>query len=211
MSSATFVTLSAAYDRAMDRVRERWGEEGERWARYGQDVEEIEDKETGEKKKINRGSEDLLHKCGPYYMAVDRGLLYENSLGDSIMLRHELQDYENVLNVQYNAGIPIWYMDVIRYIYGNQYIKKLEDQGIMVDSLRNLGWWIKDPNNKQATDDRRPINLRIDTFFGKKGDDDPYDQDKVWVTIDPNVAGIISLSAGAGRKVSVGGRYIGTV
>ena len=82
--------------------------------------------------------------------------------------------------------------------------------GLISKDLRNLGWYERDPENKENTDDHKAINFRINTFYGKAGDDDPYDNDKVWVMIDPNIPGLIDLNVPKQPK-RVGGKYLSQV
>lgn len=211
VAATALETTIAAFDGAMDRVRQKWGEEGERWARYGHEAIEVKDPETGEKIKTYKGSEtdDILTKSR-YAMLVDRGLVYETSNGNALYIRAQLQDYEDFLNVQYHSGVPVYYYDILRYVYGNEIVSRLEDSGLISKDLRNLGWYERDPENKDNTDDRKAINFRINTFYGKAGDDDPYDNDKVWVMIDPNIPGLIDLNVPKQPK-RVGGKYLSQV
>jgi hypothetical protein len=219
-ASAFAEAAAKAMDKILNNVEKKYGEEGRRYALYGEEPVEIEDKETGEKKTIYRGSEsDYRFNLGPYSMILDRGHLYENAGGDAVMLLSAVHDYEDVLNVQYNAGVPIYYYDVLRYLYGAKVIEKLEEKGLLHKDIRRLGWYLRDPKNREELegDKNRPINLRADTYIGMRPEDeDAYEndmggvKDKVWVRINPNIPGIVDL-VNSTRKIRVGGKYLGVI
>lgn len=206
--AATAKTL----DTVINRIEKKYGEDGKRYALYGEEPVEIEDNETGEKKKIYKGSEtDLAWPTSPYAMSVDMGHLYEHSGGNAVILCSELHDYEDLLNVQYNAGVPVYYYDILKYIFGNEVVKKLEQHGLLQKEVRDLGWYLRDPENRDRTEDGRAIDLRIDTWFGKVGDDDPYDKDKVWARINPNIPGPINLIVPTVKVRKTGGKYLSII
>lgn len=206
---ATAATLS----RVIERAEKKGGEDLKRYLLNGEEPEEIEDKETGEKKKIYRGSEtDDAFPLSVYAMTVDRGYLYEQVGGNAIMLLSALHDYEDALNVQYNAGTPVYYYDILRYTYGDKVLEKLEEKGLIQKDIRNLGWFLRDPNNRENTD-ARAIDLRAETWFGPRpGEEKLYEsdmgglRDKVWVRINPNIPGMVDLSC-ATRKIRTKGKY----
>lgn len=193
--------MTKAYDIAMDRVRERWGEEGYRYVKYGQEVDEIE--ENGEKKKIFRGSEDSIKLASPYAQVITDGMIYRECGGSAIHIRSALESYQQLLNTEYYAGKPVYYNDVIRWIFGSDAASRLSDDG------QRVGWYRRDGLNREAGDDH--INLNISTFYGKIGDDDPYDQDKLYIMIDPNVPGEVSLSRGMDEKIRTKGKYLSQI
>lgn len=217
-AAAAFAEFTArTLDKVLDNVEKKYGEEGRRYALYGEEAEEVEDEATGEKKKIYRGSEsDDKWPNTPYAMTVNMGHLYEHACGNAIILLSELHDYEDMLNVQYHAGVPIYYYDVLKYIYGNELVKKLEEHGLLQKEIRMLGWFLKDPQNRENTDERA-INLRAETWFGPKpGDEGLYEsdmggiKDKVWVRINPNIPGMVNL-VNATHRVRVGGKYLSVI
>lgn len=202
---------AATLDKVVNRVEEKWGEDGRRYVLNGEEPVEIEDQETGEKKKVYKGSEtDLAWPISPYCMTIDRGHLYEHSGGNATLLLSALHEYEDLVNVQINAGTPVYYYDILRYIFGEEVISVLEDHNLIHDDIRQLGWYLKDPKNRDNMEAGRIFNLRADTWLGKVGDDDPYDNDKVWVRINPNIPGMIDL-VHSKRKIRTGGKYISQI
>jgi len=212
LAAAAFGEATAAtLNKVIDRAEKKWGEDGRRYLLNGEEPEEIEDQETGEKKKIYRGSEtDDTWPNSIYAMTVDRGHLYDHAGGNAVLLLSELHDYEDLINVQINSGVPVYYYDILRYIFGEELIKKLEEQGLLVNDIRRLGWYIRDPQNRDNMEINRPFNLRAETWFGKNGDDDPYDRDKVWVRINPNIPGMIDLVQST-CKVRTRGKYLSII
>ena len=206
-AAALYEATAAAFEKAMDRVREKWGEEGERWARYGDcDEKRVfmnEDDTESEEKGFMNDPNNESHS--PLEFAVDCGVLYECT-GTTVRLVSQLTDYEAALNTQYFAGTPIYLYDVLRYIFGNQLEEKLRSKGLLNNDIRTLGWFNRDPENKANTDMKKPINLRIRTYWGPiRGSED----DKLHVAIDPNVPGFVDLSNTSPKRV--GGKYIGQV
>lgn len=220
-TAALLETTIAAYDNAMDRAAEL-GEDTYHYVKYGEKPEEVEDPVTGEKKKIYKGSEtDIGLVRDPFEMWVDRGHLYEQAGGDAVMLCELLRNFEDAENVQYCAGTPVYYYDALRYIFGNELVSKLKECNLIDNPvLRELGHFSRDPENAAKVQEimdneerryfKKPFSLRIDTVLGKNGDDDPYDQDKVYVRICPNVPGVINLSSSK-NKARVGGKYLSQV
>lgn len=194
--------LAASYKKAHDiyrrRIRDRYGEAADRYGQYGIEEEEIEDKETGEKKKISRASEDKLKFASPWAFVIDEDcLLYQQCSGSPIHIRSQLESFQSMYNTMYHNGTPIYYNDVVRWICGSgseSCKRNLKDEG------QTWGIYIHDPE-AQSEDG---FNLNISTFFGKVGDDDPYDQDKLYVMVDFVPAGPVHLRPSR----HVGGKYI---
>lgn len=209
-AAALYEASVAAFEKAMDRVREKYGEEGERWARYGESTEHrTHIDENGEVKEADGYSGDPTDEShSQLEMVIDRGVLYDCS-GTTIRLVSQLTDYEAALNTQYFAGTPIYLYDVLRYIFGNQLEEKLRTKGLMNNDIRTLGWFNRDPENKANTDMKKPINLRIRTFWGPVNGSE-NDTDKLHVAIDPNVPGFVDLSNAAPKRI-VGGKYLSQV
>lgn len=206
--TAAYNSISQAYETYRRRIREEYGEDADMYGRYGLKKEKIvEEDEDGNKKETERlvGSEDLISKASPYARVINQdAFIFKECGGSPIHIRAALEQYEQMLNTMYYNGQPVYYNDIIKWIFGYR-------EEYLSDDGQITGWYQCDPENEAFTDDSKPINLRISTFFGKKGDDDPYDQDMVYIMIDPNVAGPVSLSRGRDNKTRVGGKYLSTV
>lgn len=199
-AEAIAVATKKAYDAYRQRNIERNGEDSDYYCRYGTEREEIEvtDEKTGAKVKATKASEDQLKVASPWAFIIDEDcLLYKQCGGSPIHIRSELESFQSMYNSMYYNGTPIYYNDVVRWICGNgteAAKRNLKDEG------QTWGVYINDP---EAQSDKG-FNLNISTFFGKVGDDDPYDQDKLYIMVDFVPAGPIHL----GSKKRVGGKYI---
>lgn len=203
--AAAYNTVSKAYDVYRKRISEKYGEDADYYGRYGVETVTEKDENGEEVKKRVLPSEDMLADASPYLRVIDQdSIIFKECGGSPIHIRAALEQYEQMLNSMYYNGQPIYYNDVIRWIFGAK-DEYLSDDGQIV------GWYLRDPINTENADGYKPVNLRISTFLGKKGDDDAYDQDMVYICIDPNVAGVVSLARGAENKIRKGGRYIGQV
>lgn len=198
-AEALAMTYKKGHDLYRKRIREKFGEAADRYAMYGIEEEETED-ENGEKTKLSRASEDQLRFASPWAFLIDEDcLLYKQCGGSPIHIRSELECFQSMYNTMYHNETPIYYNDVVRWICGNgteSCKRNLKDEG------QTWGIYINDPESRSE----EGFNLNISTFFGKRGDDDPYDQDKLYILVDFVPAGPIHLG-----KRRVGGKYISQV
>jgi hypothetical protein len=197
---------TAFIEKYRSRIVEKYGEAADRWAAYGQEEKEVIE-EDGSVSKEYFGTENELPWNSPYYRVIDKdAFIYKECNGSPLHIRSQLECYQSMLNEQYLNGTPIFINDVYKWIFGANY-EHMSDEG------QYVGWYLHDPINKENLDERHPINLRIQTFNGKVGDDDAFDRDCIYVAIDPNVAGVVSLARGKENKSSIstrrhGGKYI---
>lgn len=202
--SAAYSAMSKAYETYRRRIAERFGEEADYYGRYGYERQKIqvvnEDGSVTEEEANIVDPDTLYSVASPYARVIDRdSFLFKECGGSAIHIRSQLECYQEMLNTQYFNGQPIYYNDVIRWIFGNN-ASKLSDDGQIV------GWYRRDPKNNEYADDKG-IDLRISTFYGKRGDDDPYDRDYLYLQIDPNVAGPVSLERGQESLIRTTGKY----
>lgn len=202
--SAAYSAMSKAYETYRRRIVEKFGEEADYYGRYGYERQTIkvvnEDGSVTEEEANVVDPDQLYSVASPYARVIDRdSFLFKECGGSAIHIRSQLECYQEMLNTQYFNGQPIYYNDVIKWIFGNN-PEKMSDDGQIV------GWYRRDPKNNEYADDKG-IDLRISTFYGKRGDDDPYDRDYLYLQIDPNVAGPISLERGQEHIERIGGKY----
>lgn len=201
---AGYNALQKAYDIVIDRAREKYGEEAVKYLKYGTRVEKIEDEiieEDGSITKVPNYVEVQDGKpaiSGSIYsiMFGPEDNLYKDCQGDALYMRNQLTVYQAGLNEKYNAGYPVYYDDIVVAFCG-------PDSPHRVDELRNTGWYKRDRTNKEAGDNC--IDLGISTVVSV---DPETGEDVVYVRIDPNVSGIVSLNAGKDRIRKIGGKYI---
>lgn len=203
---AGYNALQKAYDVVMDRALEKYGEEGVKWLKYGTRYEEVEDEiieEDGTVTKVKSKveiAEGSLPSGSVYSIMFGPGdNVYDDCQGDPLYIRNQLEVYQAGLNEKYNAGYPVYYDDIVVAFCG-------VDSPRRVDELRNTGWYKRDRDNKEAGDNC--IDLNISTVVSC--DPDTGD-DTVFVRIDPNVPGIVSLNAGKNRIRKFGGKYLSQI
>lgn len=202
--SATAHTLKRSYDAVIDRVRDKWGDEGVKYAKYGITQEEYVEETTDEKGKTHRekktrdrGDRWAAITTSPWTIVFDEeSNLYQQCGGSIVHMRDQLVAYQGVLNEQYNAGSPIFFNDIVRWTEGN-------DSPYLCDEGQICGNYKFDPENRAAGDDC--IDLRINTFYGT---DPESGEDKIYLMIDPNIAGPVCLDAPKRIKRNFGGKYI---
>lgn len=202
--SAAYSAMSKAYDTYRRRIAEKFGEEADYYGRYGYERQKIkvvnEDGSVTEEEANVVDPDQLYSVASPYARVIGRdSFLFRECGGSPIHIRSQLECYQEMLNTQYFNGQPIYYNDVIKWIFGNDPTKMSDDGQI-------VGWYRRDPKNNEYADDKG-IDLRISTFYGKRGDDDPYDRDYLYIQIDPNVAGPISLERGQEYVEKITARY----
>ena len=191
-----------AYDTVMERALEKYGEEGVRYLKYGTRREErevIDDKGNVTKEVIEVSDERMPIKGSVYAVLLDETTeLYRSCQGDIGTMEFQAGVYARGLNEQYNAGLPVYYDDVIKIFCG-------VDSPYRNDELRNTGWYKRDLENRDAGDDFIDLHItRVITC-----DEDGVD--KVYLRMDPNVPGPISLNAGKNRIRRIGGKYLSQI
>ena len=202
-AEAIAVATKKAYDVYRQRNIERNGEDSDYYCRYGSEREEVEvtDEKTGARVKAKKGSEDQIKLASPWSFIIDEDcLLYKQCGGSPIHIRSELESFQGMYNTLYYNRTPIYYNDVVRWICGSgteACKRNMKDEG------QTWGIYIDDPDSRSD----KGFDLNISTFFGKVGDDDPYDRDKLYVMVDFVPVGPIHLSP----KKRVGGKYLSQV
>jgi hypothetical protein len=187
LMSAAYASASKAYNMILDRVEQKWGEEGLKYVKYGIEQRDVEKEivdEKGKTKKIKE-KEDFLEN--PNYAAIkaispnaiifdEETNLYQMCGGSIVKMKSELTICQNADQVQYNAGIPVFYNDIVRTTCGN-------DPRWLTDIGQITGCYKWDPENRAAVKDT--VDYRISTFTGT----DPETGDpKQYVYIDPLVS-----------------------
>ena len=205
---ATANVIQTAYDKAMERVQEKWGDGGVKYVKYGIEEEEYTEKETdpetGKKVNVTKTRDipkevNYLESTSPYTVVFDENTsLYKDNQGSIVHMRSQAEVYQAGINEQYNAGIPVYYDELITMFCG-------PDSELRTDELRNTGWYKRDKKNREDGDDC--IDLHIGTFMGC---DPETGEPKMYLFMDPNVPGIVSLNAGKNR-IRTGGKYISQV
>lgn len=200
--------VQVAYDAAMDRVREKYGEEAYKYAKYGIEQEEYKeqetDPETGKKVTVKKTRDicnnvNYLTQSSPYTVVFGpETSLYDECQGSIVHMRSQAEVYQAGLNERYHQGLPVYYDDVLTMFCG-------VDSEYRTDELRNTGWYKRDKNNREEGDDY--IDLKLGTFMGC---DPETGEPKMYLFMDPNVPGIVSLDAGKNR-IRTGGKYISQV
>lgn len=194
--------IQKAFDTAMDRVQEKWGRSGYNYAKYGLETEEYTETETdedGKKKKVKKEcyieTPDSF-QTSPWTIVFDpTTFLYEQFGGSIPNMMNALQKYEDKLNEQYCAGVPIFYNDIVNKIEGL-------NSPFICDEGQVYGWYKHDQDNRADGDDK--ILLRIQTFNGC--DPETGDQ-RQFVMIDPNVPGPVCLDSPKRIKNRFGSKY----
>lgn len=184
-------SLKTAYDGYRKRIVDKYGEAADKYAAYGIETEEVEievtDPETGKTKKTKEELDIMKDITGatvysPYFQLIGPdSSLYRECKGNPIYMRNQLDVYEKVLNEMYDRGVPIYYNEAMKYIFGCD-TDRLTDDGQIV------GWYKYDSVNKDLGDQR--INLRIGSIHNHN---DETDKDEIWFYIDPNVFGPVRL------------------
>ena len=204
--AAASAGLQKAYDAVLDRVRSRYGEEGYNYAKYGLEKETYEEETVDEKGKTHKEKKerwrsndvfDSIRKSSPWAIIFDEdSKLYQECNGSIIHMRSQLEAYERVLNEQYHGGVPIFFNDIVRWTDGN-------DSEYLCNEGQICGNYKNDIANRESGDDC--IDLRINTFIGP---DVETGEDTVYLMIDPNIAGPISLDSPRRIQGRFGGKYI---
>lgn len=203
--AAGSAALKKAYDAVLDRVRDRWGEAGYQYAKYGAEREEYVEETTDEKGKTHKEKKerykaydlDAMKASSPWVIVFGKESgLYQQCGGSLIHMRDQLVAYEGVLNENYNKGIPIFYNDIVKWTDG-------ADSEYLCDEGQIYGNYKLDPANREAGDDC--IDLRIDTFMGCDPD---TGEDMMYLRIDPNIAGPVCLDNSKRIQGRFGGKYI---
>ena len=203
--TASTAALQKAYDAVLDRVRNKYGEEGYNYAKYGLEKEEYTEETTDdkgkthkEKKERYRGYDiDAIKQTSPWAIVFgEDSSLYQECGGSLVHMRSQLTAYQGVLNQEYNSGVPIFYNDIVRWTCGN-------DSEYLCDEGQICGNYKHDVLNREAGDDC--IDLRIQTFMGC---DPETGEDKMYLMIDPNIAGPVCLDSPKRIHGRFGGKYI---
>lgn len=192
--------LQTAYDNYRSRIVDKFGEAADKYAAYGIETEIVEVEETDEKGKVTKTHKEreimsditgaTVHS--PYFQLIGPdSALYRESQGNPIFMRNQLEIYEAVLNEMYDRGLPIYYNDSLKHIFGNDIEYMGEDGKVhtrLTDDGQIVGWYKYDKRNRAMGDER--INLRIGTIHNHN---DETDKDEIWFYIDPNVFGPVRL------------------
>lgn len=205
--AAAYETVSKAYDTYRKRISDKYGEDADYYGRYGVETDRVVDPGDPEKKEQAKrvmGSEDQMRAASPYFRMIDQdSFLFKECGGSPLHIRSQLEAFEGALNADYFNGKPIYYNDIIKWIFGNN-ADKMSDDGQFV------GWYLRDPlNAENVPGSGNPIKLNISTAPSVVGDDDP--REMLYVCIDPIPAGVVSLARGEGVRVRKGGKYIGQI
>ena len=182
--------LQSSYDKYRSRIGDKFGEAADHYAAYGFEEEEYEDTEidpeTGKEKKVKKTRDRVTDASAhsPYFRYITpNDSLYRECHGDPIYMRNQLEIYQSICNRMYDEGHPLYYNNVMTFIFGNE-------PEVMSDDGQIVGWYKYDKRNKQLTDDKLPVDFRIGTVHNHN---DETDQDEIWFYIDPNVAGPVTL------------------
>ena len=201
-AAAALNASQKAYDIAMERARTKYGEAAEKYLRHGtlEEIYEEEevDEETGKKKKVKKtrdvAEDGYFAKGAPNLVVLDeQSLLYRECQGSLVHMRSQAQMYENVLNENYHSGCVITRNDIIKWLCGN-------DDPHLNDAGQILGYSKWDPENRK-NNPKDCIDLGIFTFMGS---DPETGEAKMYLAIDPNIPGPVSIDA-THRKT---GKYI---
>lgn len=195
-----------AYDTVMERAFEKYGEEGVRYLKYGTRREEREVIELDDdgnqvvKKELIEVSDERMPIDGSIYSIIfdETTQLYRDNQGDPLYMESQAKVYERGLNEKYNAGYPVYYDDLVCMFCGADSIYRN-------DELRNTGWYKRDLDNRDAGDNYIDLHLSRVVVADENG------VDKIYLRMDPNVPGIVSLNAGVQRIRRVGGKYLSQV
>ena len=192
--------LQTAYDNYRARIVDKFGEAADKYAAYGIETEEIEVEETDENGKVVKTKKEIeimkdvtgASAHSPYFQLIGPdSALYRESQGNPIFMRNQLEIYESVLNEMYDRGLPIYYNDSLKHIFGNDIEYVGEDGAVhtrLTDDGQIVGWYKYDKKNRAMGDER--ISLRIGTIHNHN---DETDKDEIWFYIDPNVFGPVRL------------------
>lgn len=186
LMSSAYATVSKAYDEVLKRIERKWGPEGLKYAKYGIEQKEVEREYVDEKGKTKK--EKVMEKhCNENWEAIkaispnaiifdEETALFRANKGVIQTMVAEIKRTESSLNIIYNAGVPVFYNDIVREFCGN-------DPRWLTDMGQITGCYSKDPANREAINNC--VNLRWDTFLGT----DPETGDpREYVYIDPVVA-----------------------
>ena len=190
--SGAYATMSKAYDEVLKRIEKKWGEEGLRYAKYGIEQREVErevEDEKGKKKKVKENEDYIedrnwqaIKAISPNAIIFDEETeLYRANRGVEQFIVSSLIATEKGLNIVYNAGVPVFYNDIVRGVAGN-------DPRWLTDLGQITGCYSKDPANVEAIKDKDGISrvrLNWGTFTGT---DPETGEPRQYVYIDPTVA-----------------------
>lgn len=203
---AMYETADTMYRRYRDRIRERYGEEADKYALYGTETERYKETEvnpeTGKKEKVEKTREIFdpeAAKNSPYYVEIGPGWsIWEACKGDPTYMAAQVQAYQNEWNRQYNEGYPVYFNDILRTLSGND-PRKMRDNGQIA------GWFIYDPVNYEQCDGCVDLRFQIHQVVSPDEEDEHF---HLYFSIDPNVPGAISLDRAKEFRKKRSGKYI---
>lgn len=192
-------SIQKAYDIAMDRARDKYGDAAVKYLKYGIEEEIVEEEVEDEKGKKHKQkvTRDICYNdiCGDPNVVVfgPDTSLYKECQGSLVYMRSQAKQYENVLNEQYNAGLVITKNEILRWLCGS-------DSDRIDDAGQILGYSKNDPTNVELNKEGR-INLNLFTY---QGCDPDTGEDKMYLAMCPNIPGIVSFDISRKKR----GKYI---
>ena len=186
LMSAAYTGMSKAYNMVLDRVEQKWGKEGLKYVKYGIEQKEVEREYIDEKGKTKKEKvlEDhcdenweKIKAISPNAIIFDEETsLFRVNKGVMQQMVREIQKTEEGLNIIYNAGVPVFYNDIVEAFCG-------KDQRWLTDMGQITGCYKWDEANREAIGDR--VKLNWGTFTGTDPD---TGEPRQYVYIDPTVA-----------------------